>query len=914
MKSAHVVRWSCSIVLSVLPTWSAAAASLGRVTGRVLDHVNALSLPGAPIEVEGTEIVAYTDLDGRFSLDLPPGSYRVKVTFPGFKEQVSALVVAGGGELQIDFALKGALGFEEEVTVSAETGAPDSQVAQLLERKRAGSIGEGIAADEMRRNADSDAAAAMQRVTGLSVVDGQYVYVRGLGERYSNTTLNGAILPTTEPDKRVVPLDLFPTALVASVTVVKSYLPDRPADFAGGLVEIEPINFPNQRTLSLSFSGGWNSQTTFEDVLGYDGGDLDWLGFGKSNRSLPSAIPGNKVSAAGIFGGGYAPADLERFAESFANVWEHAPGSASPDTGMSALYGNRWGRFGAVASLTFNRQTRASREQHNYFKIGASGITPQNTYSFDVASQRASLGAVLNLAYRFSGTHRFALETFYSHTGEDEARSFEGFNNDAFTHLRNARLMWSEESILSSKLSGEHFFASLASSRVDWALNVALANRDEPDLRETLYEFDGFRNSYVLADESQSGLRMFNGLDDRVLDARFDWQFVMNQGSKRPIVVKFGPQVTYRTRDFSSRRFRLIPRNTIGVDLSRNPEALFSAANIGPVFELNEETRATDAYEAEQTIQASYAMVDVPLTSRLRLVGGARVERSEQQVDTFDPFNPSASGIRSSLENTDVLPGVNLVYQVRSDMNLRAAYSHTVNRPEFRELAPFEFTDVVGGRAVVGNSRLTRALIRNVDLRWEWFPQGGSADAEVVAVSLFYKDFDDPIERVIEATSQLRTSYQNAAGAVNRGIEVEVRKAIGSRLLVGLNYTRVDSEIELLRSAGQVQTTLERPLSGQSPNLFNGMAEWRQGPWSLRLLANYFDDRIVDVGALGLPDILEDGRLGVDAVVQRRFGAVSLRLSADNLADSEVRFSQGGLDQRTYRTGRGLSFNLSYSN
>jgi len=904
------------LALLVLASSLSAQESPGRITGKVLDETNAMALPGAPVEAVGADQVAHTDLDGRFTLEVPPGTYELKVGFSGYKERVVRGVrVAAGNEVTVDFALSGSLAFSEELTVSGQAEAPSTQAAQILERRRSGVITDALASDEMKKNADSDAAAAMQRVTGLSIVDGQYLFVRGLGERYSNTTLNGTIMPTTEPDKRVVPLDLFPTGLIESVKVTKSYLPDKPADFAGGLVEIEPINFPTRPTYSFSLTGGWNSQTTFDSHLDYRGSSLDWLGYGKNERALPGTIPNAKVSPAGVFGGGFSPDELKAFGESFANVWNPSRDDVAPDAGMSALAGNSWGRFGAVASVTWNRQSRAAREEQNFYKVGAGNeITVQNAYDFDVATTKANLGGVLNLAYRLSGNHRLALENFYSHNSKDETRTFEGFNNDIRTNIRNARLYWIEEGLFTSKLSGEHFFPGLANSRVDWAASYAKADRDEPDLREVLYEFNDFTDSFVLADESQSGFRMFNVLDDRVYDTKLDWMLFLNQGSSRPILVKFGPALVYRQRDFSSRRFRFIPRDTRGVDLTADPETLFASANLGPVFELNEETRATDTYEAEQTILAGYGMLDLPLTSRLRFVGGARVESSEQTVDTFDPFNPSAAVIRSQLDNTDVLPGLNLIYQLGADMNLRAGYSHTVNRPEFRELAPFEFTDVVGGRAVVGNPDLKRALIRNLDLRWEWFPSGGTADAEVIAVSAFYKDFDDPIERVVEATAQLRTSYQNAAGATNKGVELEVRKRLAERLLLSGNYTWVDSDIELVQTAGQVQTSLNRPLAGQSGNLFNGMLEYR-GPRgvSARVLGNYFDDRIVDVGALGLPDILEEGRFTLDVVLQKRLGAFNMRLSGDNLTDAAIRFSQGGLDQRVYKIGRGASFSFSYA-
>jgi TonB-dependent receptor len=306
-------------------------------------------------------------------------------------------------------------------------------------------------------------------------------------------------------------------------------------------------------------------------------------------------------------------------------------------------------------------------------------------------------------------------------------------------------------------------------------------------------------------------------------------------------------------------------------------------------------------------------MIDVPMSDRWRVVAGLRVERFDQTVDTFDLFDTDVDGeldtIQASIDETDLFPSMNLVYAVRPDQNVRIGFSQTVNRPEFRELAPFEFTDIVGGRAVVGNPDLTRSLIQNYDLRWEWFPGG----EEVVAVSVFYKNFNDPIERFVEPTAQLRTSFQNAESARNVGLELEARKALVPGLFVGANYTYVDSSISLTSSQTNVLTTLERPLAGTSENLFNGFVEGRVASFTARLLWNHFDDRIVDVGSLGLPDIFEKGRSTVDVVAQYRFPRFNVRFAAENLGDEPIEYTQGGQPQRTFTFGRTFSFQFGFS-
>ena len=910
----HVNKAALVLFLS-LAAGPAHSQQTGKVAGVVIDQFNAMTLPMAPIEVVETGAVIYTELDGRYSLELPPGTYQLRVTFVGYQEQLASVTVAAGQTVSLDIAVSMER-FSEEVTVTAEAETPQlfTAEAQLIERKKATVISDNLAAEDMRKNADSSAASAMQRVTGLTVVDGQYVFVRGLGERYSNTQLNGSTLPTTEPEKKVVPLDLFPSALIQSVQVQKTYMPDKQGDFTGGLVQIEPLSFPDRQVFDFSIGYAFNSETTFQDFGTYPGGGYDWLGYDDGTRALPSAIPmDDKIVRESAFtGAGFTREELQTFGRSFANVWEpRLSSSAAPNQSYSLVYGNSTEKLGAVFSFAYNYKNQSQTEVQNFYKVSDEQIALQNEYDFDVASTDTTMGMVGNLAYKINGNNRLAFENFYTNNSSNETRFFEGFNRDINTEIRDSRLWWVQESIYSGKVSGEHFFSELSNSRLDWRGSFSTAVRDEPDLRETLYEYNPAVDEFVLADESQSGFRMFNDLNDHVYELGADWSIYTTQWQGLPAMIKVGPYVQFRDRDFSSRRFRFTPIAAGRFDGSLPPETLFAPENIGPVFELREETRNTDTYTADQTITAGYGMIDLPFSERWRFVGGVRVERSEQNVETFDLFAVDPTTIVSNLDNTDVLPGLNLIYALSSEQNLRFGFSRTVNRPEFRELAPFEFTDVVGGRATVGNPALQRALISNYDVRWEWFP----TSSEVVAASFFYKDFQDPIERTVQATAQLRTSYANAEGAKNLGFEIEARKQVSANVFLSTNYTYVDSDIEIGRGMGEVQTSTSRPLAGQSSNVFNAMVElqWPRFDFSTRVLFNYFDDRIVDVGSLGLPDIIEEGRESIDVVVIKRFGAGQLRFIFDNLTDADYLFSQGGEVQRLYTVGPTFGVSFSWS-
>lgn len=898
-----------------------------RVTGVVRDDNNNITLPGLPVEVAGGETV-YTDVDGRYVLDLAPGTYALTVTMAGYEPKLLTIdVVAGSRAIDANVGMT-MTRFAETVTVTAAVAVDavtSSAEAQLAERRAAAVITDNLGSQDMKKNADSDAAQAISRVTGLSVVDNQYVFVRGLGERYSNTTLAGSTLPTTEPDKKVVPLDLFPAGLLDSVQVSKSYSPDRSAEFAGGLVQIEPLKFPNRPVLDFSYGVSHYSTATGKAIPLSPLGHRDWLGFDNGARALPAAMPSNKIVRRGVFTPdvGYDPDQITGFGRLLGNEWRPVTEDGRPGQNWGAVFGNRFGRLGVTASVTHSYKENFQDEQRAFYRIGDDDqLEAVSDYRMRYGTQKAQLGMVGNVAYQFNGNHRLAVENFYSHSGKDEGRVFEGPNTENVFYYYNSRLQYTEEGLWSTAVAGDHFVRGMGSSRIDWRVNVARANRDEPDLRETLYQ-QPFRSGTlepntsiapVLADESQSGFRLFNNLDDETVDAAFNWSTFSSTGA-RPTQLKFGLNYVDRTRDFQSRRFRFIPvvLNKDGaaqINQTLGPEQLYASSNIGTAFRFNEETRPVDAYDGAQTTAAGYGMIDIAMSARTRINGGVRVERFDQEVNTFDPFGLFVRTITAANRNTDVFPAVNLVQSVAGNQNLRLSYSTTVNRPEFRELAEFEFTDVVGSRAVRGNPELKRALIQNVDARWELFPGGRT----VIAASAFFKSFEQPIERVVIAAANPITTFQNADHARNFGFELETAYELGRGLFVNANYTFVDSRITLRPEQRTVQTSLERALAGQSKNLFNVTAEFAVRGFVARVLVNYAGDRISDVGSNQAPDIVEQGRETVDLVFTQRLAQqFTLRISGENLTDSEYLFTQGDRTQRRFRLGRtfGVSFGVT---
>jgi hypothetical protein len=608
-----------------------------RIEGVVRDERNALTLPGVTVEVAGRAELTYTDVDGRYSLLLPAGRHELRISMDGYEPRVVAVATGEARTLTVDVGLTMSR-FSENVTVTADAldAETSSAEAQLIQRRHAPVITDNLGAQDMRRNGDSDAAAALRRVTGLSVVDDQYVFVRGLGERYSSTTLSGATLPSTEPDRKVVPLDLFPAALVDSVQIAKSWSADKPADFAGGVVQIVPLKISSRPVLDVSYGTTWFGGATGKDVLVSPLGSRDWIGFDAGARELPAGFPAGKIVRRGIYTPdvGFSRDEITAFGRLLENRWLPVRDEGRPGQNWSVAFGNRFGRLGVLASVRHAYEETYTEENRRFYRIGDGALEEVTNYDFQTGVQKAQLGGVLNVAWQFNPSHRVALENFYTHSGRDEGRSFEGPNTENNFVYRNYRVQFVEEGILTNAVAGDHFVPAWHNTRLDWRVTVGRATRDEPDLRETLYQGPLTGNGpYVLADESQSGFRLFNEQSDDTLDVQANWS-LLSTVAGRPVHWKFGPSYSRRTRDFSSRRFRYIPTNAPGgPDLTLAPEQIFTAAGIGAFYRFNEETRPVDAYDAELENAAVYAQGDAALSSRARLVAGVRVERFRETVE-----------------------------------------------------------------------------------------------------------------------------------------------------------------------------------------------------------------------------------------------------------------------------------------
>ncbi|MCI0487191.1 MAG: outer membrane beta-barrel protein [Blastocatellia bacterium] len=894
----------------------------GKIQGGVYNVASGDLLVKAGVEVVGTGLTTETGVDGTYSLNLEPGTYTVRFFKQGFKDQtIENVTVAAGQATDLDTTIS-PVGYElgESVEVKAEN--TNQLTAALEDRKSATTISDTLSQREISQDTASSAAGVLQRVPGITLVD-RFVFVRGLGERYSNTSMNDSVLPTTQPDRKVVPMDLVPANLLQSVKILKTFTPDQPGEFSGGLVKLETIDLPKAASLTASYSLGFNSQTHGEDFLAYPGGGRrDFFGFGRSARELPAAIPENERAVRGniFLPGGFTAAQLQALGQSFENVWDPRVEDARPNQRWSVSGGNAFGKFGLVGALSFKNDLESRDERRIFYRVGSAGsITPRNDYDYTSSVELARLGLVLNTSYKINGNHQIFFKNFLTNQATDETRIFQGFNDDRRTDLLNTRLRYIEERIYTGQVSGTHILPWFKDNVFAWRYTFSRATLDEPDLRESLYELDPTTGEFIYFNQTQSLFRLFNEMRENIREPAADlskyWFF-----SGFSLNTKAGFSLIDRDRVFDSRRFRFAPRSVVGVDFTQRPEQLLQSENINPdLFEIREETRTTDHFDAIHNISAYYLMADFTM-KRWRFIGGARVEYSDQVVQTFEPFRVTSDSSFAKLKDRDVLPSFGVAYALKNgEMNLRAGASRTVTRPQFRELSPFEFTDVTGGFSVVGSPGLVRTLLTNYDVRWEWF----FSTNQLLALSVFHKEIDNPIETVIEPTAQLRKSFRNADSARNTGFEIETRKNLGDlwqwleNVSINANYTYVRSDVQIGEQTLVVLTTLDRALVGQAENVFNLVLNHELPRYSFewRALFNYTGEYIIDVGALGLPDITKHGRPQLDMLFSKGFGTEN-RLRAEftmkNLLNRQVDLREGSLPFQVYRNGREYSFGVSY--
>ena len=903
-----------------------------KIIGRVYDGSNGSVLPDAVIRIEPINKGAASDLDGNYSLvNIKPGEYTLKASYVGYNSQTIKASIKGAEVINADFILQPEFVSVDTLTIEADR-LENNDAALLMKQQKSDKITDGISAQQIKRTPDALASDVLKRVIGVNIVNDKFVYVRGTSERYNNTTLNGVQLPSTEPDKKAFSFDIFPSALLDNIVISKSFTADQPGNYSGGLVQLQTKDFPEKFSISFQSSMGYNTETSMaHGFIKYNAGQSQWLffnsGLDDGGRSLPSGFPDTRFSG------------INNYGSLFKNNWNQENVKAPLNGGFNLSVGGRFDVFKNPLGYIFGYSYKNSFNNKIIERNEYNGDTTQ-IIKFNGQSSEYSVnnGSILNLSYRIGESNKISFKNTYSISSEDETEYLEGWRIRVFTNGDEDRKLYrtsfTERKLFSSMLTGSHFVKALRNLNISWKAAYSESYRNEPDLKRAYYkkEFNSSDQYYIpigVVPNANVGNRFFSNLFDknRNFGLDFDFDFIKFRKKDPASKIKLGGLVLGTNRNFKVRSFDPFLAQGAYLNPYLSLDSVYSPLYVNSsIINYAEVTNVADSYNANENLYASYLSLDVPV-SKLRIIAGVRFEYSEQKLQGFSRTSPLVPvPINVNLKTNDYLPAVNVTYSLSDRINLRASFSQTISRPEIRELAPFGFIDFITDGDLSGNPDLHSSLVQNYDLRIENYPNGG----EILAFSLFYKHFDQPIEKVIVPTlTQSVPSYtfENAKqGAVNYGFEIEARKNLGfiNKILkdfsLNVNFTMVASKVDLTGTF-TAANTVERRMQGQAPFTINtGLYydNFELGT-SINLSFNRTGDKIAEVGRVGFEDVFEQGRNVLDfSASQKIFNNFELKFTAKDILNEDLIYKQNvktfeGSNELVERIVRRYSTGINYT-
>jgi len=860
------------------------AQEKGFIRGNIGDGQFGGPLIGANITIPAMSGVgATTDFDGNYSITLAPGTYTVQVSYISFATQMFPDVVVKAGEVtKLDAVLKMATQEVAMVEVVAEV-RKNTEAGVLMEMKNATVVSDGLSSQSFRKIGDNDLSGAIRRVTGVTVQDGKYVYVRGLGDRYTKTLLNGMALPGLDPDVNSVQIDIFPTAVLENVNVFKTFSPDLDGDFTGGLVNVVTKKFPEEKTTQLQLSTTYVVGQHFnEDYISYNTGNLDWLGFDDGSRKLPIS-EGTK-----IYDEALVRPELEEITRSFNPELATKKKLGIMNGSFSFNHGNQVNRengltigYNFVLNYSNERVFYKNFESNDYLKpIGSSNteLAQQVTRIGDLGKENVIWNALLSASFK-KGKSNFTTSVLYNQSGESSAakRVNKDVEQNQSTLIEDV-LTYTQRTLATVQVAGAH---QLKKVELNWGNAFSYSRVYDPDFRETRISItDG---DTTLSTGNGSGIdRFWRDLTEFNESFKFDVKIDVRDN----IAIKTGVINTYKTRDFAVQSFKHRPNNLS--DVSIDPDWFLQEENIWSSDPSDDNYRngtytignfqLANQYEASQNVAGVYLMSEHSIKRTLNIVYGVRVEHTMMYYKGQNSDGSQKYLNANTLNAVSVLPALNLVYKMNDRMNLRTGYSRTVARPSFKEKSIAEIYDPITKRTFIGNIDLKQTNIDNVDLRYEFFIGG----KEMVSVSGFYKHFDGHIELVSFDLAPDNLKPRNSGDAHVMGAEIEFRKGLqkhtSNKYLQGLFFSAnvsivhsmVDMTTVIVNNDGDNEFDLRqsnlrdgeplnkwRTMSGQSPYAINGAInyDFPDDRASLSLAYNVQGDQLSIIGSGRVPDI-----------------------------------------------------------
>ncbi|UTW47425.1 TonB-dependent receptor [Bacterioplanoides sp. SCSIO 12839] len=884
--------------INVFTPGQEAEVALGQISGYLESDDTGGPISGARVSVEGTEQGVVTDEDGFFSFELPRGEYNLLIADPNYgKRDVSGIRVMGNVNtgVNLNMSLEGDGVIEEVVAVG--TYVPSTATAQ---ERDSSAVLDSIGAEQFSRFGDSDAASALKRVAGVSVND-EFAVVRGMSGRYISSTLNGALMPSTDPLRRDVPLDLFPASILGGIDIQKSFTPDMPGDSTGGAIAMTTRGAPEETGGKASVTLGFNTRTTFNDAVTYHGGGSDWTGADDGTREEPSLIASGTNGGLESVGRNLSTAQAIRASDQFEHDLSVHEVEAKPERGFSFSYGdlieNEDSNIGLYGALQYKDEWEV-RHDAEIDDVDGTGNYQRSKRKIDLSG------------YFFAGIDKgdFTVnsQSILLRKTDDTTRVTRKLDTDLETE--SYILQWVERQFISQQFSGDYFFNLLGEDKLSWNLGYAQTTRDEPDRRSY---------TYARSPGSDSPLRFqgvaerrFSELTEDAITLGVDYEGEVELSDLMLLKVKAGLMQSAKEREVAVARYTNTPIVTL--DTSLPIDQILSSENINNgSFLYDGATTSTDSYDATDDITAAYLSGELDADS-VSVLFGTRFEQSEQTLEYPD----QNSSDDNKLDESKVLPALSINWRVTEDAQLRFSATQTVSRPGITERSESEVYDPDTDDRIIGNPDLEISDITNLDARAEYY----FSDDESVTFAVFYKDIDKPIERVV-GESRNSTTYTNAESATVQGAEIDFRvNTLDTDSFSGFvagNVSYIDSEVDLGDGrAAILEGSDTRPLQGQSEYLANIQLGFDHLPTgqSLTLLGNYFDDRILTVGRGDLENEVEDARAVWDLVYRYDVNDVfTVKGKIENLGDQKISFSRGGKEIESYYEGSTMKISVDYA-
>ena len=916
-----LLQWIFLLVSPIL------LSQTGGLKGTVLDESNGKPVPGINVVVKNTKYALSTDMDGNYIFrSIPAGTYEVEFSSMGYASKLVSEVIIKEKEIT---DLSPSLGEQKnmlnEVVITRTKAKTESVKSLLIAQKNSISVSDGISAETIKRTPDKSTSDVIKRISGASIQDNKFVIIRGLNDRYNTAFINGSPLPSSEPDRKAFSFDIFPSNMIDNLIISKTATPDLPGEFAGGVVQITTKSVPDKNFQSFSIGTGYNTVTTGQKQVSYVGGKLDDLGMDDGTRDL-FPIPGNLNGPGDPNNVAWASA----YATATQGDWNLFDKTFTPNMSLQYTLGRQFSigekSLGALVSLTYNK-TNLFQEtiRRDYEDSGVEGEPNQlfvdgqdKSYSEQVLA-----GVLANFSFKINNNNSISLKNIYSVNSDDKVilRSYQKdiLSSEPFIFKNNARWFTSNK-IMSSQLNGDHYF-SKSKVKINWNGSISKVARSVPNLRRNSYLFNYSTSNYEAellstVDFATAGNIFYSQNDETITFAKTDISKKFTFTDNVSAEIKGGFSFQNRNRSFDAKLFGYVRKSLSNFDstlLSLSDSEIFSPENMGVLsngldgISMLNATKPKDHYEATSKLNAGYVMMD-NIFNKWRLVWGVRVENYTQTLNSANDAGPIA------LNNTqqDILPSLNVIYAINAKKNFRISYSKTLNRPEFRELAPFKFYDFQTQFNTQGSIDLKIATIKNFDLRYEVYPGKG----QLFSFSVFTKQFENPIE--IKASPNPREVYYwNAPSAKNSGFEIEFRtllsslmgKEAGSSLdnfTLFSNLALIYSEVKVGTEPGLAESEKYRPMQGQSPYVLNAGLQYMNNGWSASTSLNRVGNRIAIVGVpsgpsgAGEPTLWEKSRTLLDLQIAKTFmdNKFEVKLNVQNLLAQDQIFYRNN-DTRT---------------